>query len=190
MKKIAAVFFILFVFGYAVTVSGKSKINIDGTWQGEFENKPRQGMMGGPAQAPRKMQLTFNFKKEGDILKGSVNGGGPGQWIPITDGKIKGKKISFTVHSSYGAMVMTFNYKGKVKGDKIKMKFETVTGQNNKNNPQSLKAAKSRRGGGMGMGGGMGGGGLNVGPAMAPPPSSTQKIVVERISDNPQGPVY
>lgn len=189
MKKIAVIFLFLLVAGCAGMSSNKTPINIDGTWRGEFERKQPAmmwmgGMQGGgrARQPARKIQMTFNFKREGDLLKGSVSGA-PGQWTPIEDGKIEGNKISFTVNSTFGRMEMTFDYKGKIKGEKIKMKFKT--------NMPGMQAFGGRRRGGMSMGGGgMGGGMGGAGPSTMPPQANTQKITVERISTQPRGPVY
>ncbi len=86
--------------------------NIDGTWSGTFSG----GMGGQP------MELTYNFKGDGDTLTGTVTGG-PGQWIPIKDGKINGDNFSFKVDVDSQGMKMKFNYKGVLKGDEIKLSF-------------------------------------------------------------------
>jgi len=86
--------------------------DINGTWSGTFSG----GMGGQP------MELTYNFKGDGDTLTGTVTGG-PGQWIPIKDGKIDGDKLSFKVDVDSQGMKMKFNYKGVLKGDEIKLSF-------------------------------------------------------------------
>lgn len=184
MKKIAIIFLFLLVAGCAGMSSNKTPINIDGTWRGEFERKQpaMMGMYGvqgggGAMQPAQKIQMTFNFKREGDLLKGSISGA-PGQWTPIEDGKIHGNKISFTVNSTFGQMKMTSDYQGKIKGEIIKMEFKN-------RNP----GFGGRRGGGMGMSGGMGMGGGGMGGAGPSTMPNTQKITVERISAQPQGPV-
>jgi len=91
-------------------------VNIDGTWKGTFSG----GMGGQP------MELTYNFKGEEDTLTGTVNGG-PGQWIPLKDGKIDGNNISFKVDVDFGGMKMKFNYKGVIKGDEIELSFTSKT---------------------------------------------------------------
>jgi hypothetical protein len=88
--------------------------DIDGTWTGEFAG----GMGGEP------MTLTYNFKGDGATLTGTASGG-PGQWIPIRDGKINGNNISFIVDVDFQGMKMTFNYKGVLKGDEIDLTFTT-----------------------------------------------------------------
>jgi hypothetical protein len=91
-------------------------VNIEGTWKGTFSG----GMGGQP------MELIYNFKGEGDTLTGTVNGG-PGQWIPLKDGKIDGNNISFKVDVDFGGMKMKFNYKGVIKGDEIELSFTSKT---------------------------------------------------------------
>jgi hypothetical protein len=92
-------------------------IDIDGRWEGQIE-----GFMGGPPT-----ELIYNFKVVGDTLTGTVNGS-PGEWIPLEDGKIKGNKISFTVNAEFpGGMKMIFDYKGKIKSDKIKLTYRNKT---------------------------------------------------------------
>jgi hypothetical protein len=88
--------------------------DIDGTWTGEFAG----GMGGEP------MTLTYKFKGDGATLTGTASGG-PGQWIPIRDGKINGDNISFIVDVDFQGMKMTFNYKGVLKGDEIGLTFTT-----------------------------------------------------------------
>jgi len=88
--------------------------NIDGTWSGTFDG----GMGGQP------MELTYNFKGEGDMLTGTVTGG-PGQWIPIKDGRIDGNKLSFIVDVDLQGMKMKFKYNGVLKGDEIELSFTT-----------------------------------------------------------------
>ncbi len=99
----------------AVVSATSPAVNIDGTWKGTFSG----GMGGQP------MELTYNFKGEGDTLTGTVNGG-PNQWIPLKDGKINGTKISFKVDVDFGGMKMKFKYKGVIKGDEIELTFTSV----------------------------------------------------------------
>jgi hypothetical protein len=111
----AACFLLIAGCAYGGDLSATSStVNIDGTWGGQSD-----GVMGGPP-----MTFIFNFKVDGDTLTGTVNGG-PGQFIPLEEGKIKGKKISFTVNAGSGKMKMTVKYKGKIKGDKIKLSYTT-----------------------------------------------------------------
>jgi hypothetical protein len=85
---------------------------IDGTWTGTFS-----GMGGMP------MTVTYNFKRDGDVLTGTMSGG-PGQWIPIRKGKIEGANLSFAVDVNFGQMKFTNNYTGVQLGNDLKLTFE------------------------------------------------------------------
>jgi hypothetical protein len=63
-------------------------------------------------------ETTFNFKVDGDKLTGTVSGRQNDN--PISDGKVKGDDISFTVKMSFGGNDVVLNYKGKVAGEEIK----------------------------------------------------------------------
>jgi hypothetical protein len=66
---------------------------------------------------------TFNFKVDGDKLTGTISGR-QGADIAITDGKISGDTISFTVKMEYGGNSVEQKYTGTVSGDEIKFKRE------------------------------------------------------------------
>lgn len=71
-----------------------------------------------PGRDGQTREMTFNFKVEGDKLTGTVSGR-QGD-MPISDGKITGDEISFTVTANFGGNEIKFLYKGKVAGDEIK----------------------------------------------------------------------
>jgi hypothetical protein len=115
--------------GFLLIASCALAADIDGKWSGQYASA-----MGGDP-----MTLTYTFKANGNTLTGTSLGG-PGEEIPIKDGKIDGNKISFTVDVKMGEMAMKFKYKGVLSGDELKLSFEMDMG------------------GGPGMGGpGMGG---------------------------------
>jgi hypothetical protein len=117
MKICALVAGLFLIAGCAHDAHLSSPIDIDGTWQGQMA-----GFMGSPPTT-----LIYNFKVDGETLTGTVNGG-PGQWLPFENGKVKGDRISFTVHADWpGGMKMRWNYRGKVKGDEIKLTYKTRT---------------------------------------------------------------
>jgi len=64
------------------------------------------------------MQLTFNFKLDGDKVTGTVEG--PMGEMPITAGKMEGDAISFNVETPDFKVV----HKGTVKGDEMKLKVD------------------------------------------------------------------
>ena len=92
------------------------------------------------AQVPGRQgatETTFNFKVEGANLTGTVSG--PQGDNPISEGKVSGDDISFTVKMSFGGNEIKQLYKGKVSGNEIKF-------------------TRQREGGTMGAPGGPGGG--------------------------------
>jgi hypothetical protein len=87
--------------------------DITGTWT---------GAMKGP-DGNADFQLSFTFKQDGAKFTGSVQGP-QGEAIPITDGKIDGDKLTFTV--SFNGM--TISHEGSVSGDEIKMTTKSDQG--------------------------------------------------------------
>ncbi len=169
MKSLVFAVCLLLIGGCAQFSSNSTPFDINGTWKGEVAG----GMGGQP------MSFTFNFKRDGNVLTGTVNGA-PGQWIPINDGEIKGKNLSFNVTADMGQMKMLVEYEGKIKGEKIKLSFKsTMPGQKDR------KASINNRylQGDMKTGGGMGGG-MGMGMGMGGPGgSSSQDFIIEKVSD-------
>jgi opacity protein-like surface antigen len=97
---ISVVFVLLAVSAYAADVDGKWSGSVSGP-QGEFP-------------------VAFTFKADGATLTGATTGF-DGAEIPIKDGKIDGKIISFTVTFDFGGMPFVLSYKGIVSPDQIKM---------------------------------------------------------------------
>jgi len=85
--------------------------NVSGKWKAEYESPDGQTRTS-----------LFTFQVDGSKLTGAV-GGARGE-TPITDGKVSGNEISFSVTRKFGDNEMKFVYKGKVAGDEIKL---TVT---------------------------------------------------------------
>ena len=93
--------------------------DVDGMWSGSITTP------GG------EFQQSFTFKADGAKLSGSLSI--MGMDIPISDGKIDGNNISFTVMLDFGGMPFTLTYKGvvspaeiKLTGDAAGMPFEFV----------------------------------------------------------------
>ena len=63
--------------------------------------------------------LTYTFKQDGDKLTGTVTG--PSDPIPISEGKVDGDKISFSVNVDMGGSTVKFSSKGTINGDEIKL---------------------------------------------------------------------
>jgi len=92
-----------------------------------------------PGRDGQTREMTFNFKVEGDKLTGTVSGR-QGD-TPISDGKISGDEISFTVTSNFGGNEVKFLYKGKVTGDEIKF---TRTREGGNQPPQGFTAKRAK----------------------------------------------
>ncbi len=88
-------------------LTARAAADFSGTWTG--------AMTGGNGG----FQLSFSFKQDGTALTGTVQGP-QGDPIAITNGKIDGDKISFTVVIQGG---MTITHEGTINaaGDEIKL---------------------------------------------------------------------
>ncbi len=69
-----------------------------------------------PGRDGQTQEQTFTFKVDGEKLTGSVSG--PRGDVPITDGKISGDDLAFTIVVQNNEVKLL--YKGKVAGDEIK----------------------------------------------------------------------
>jgi hypothetical protein len=78
------------------------------------------GKWNATAQSPDggEMQIVFNLKQDGDKLTGNVES--PMGTVPITEGKMDGDAIAFTVEMGDMKIV----HKGTVTGDEMKIKVE------------------------------------------------------------------
>jgi hypothetical protein len=109
MKKVLCLSIFAIIIFSAVAAFGA---DVTGSWTGTAS--------GGGGD----FQLTFNFKQDGAKLTGSVTGP-QGDPLEITDGKIDGGKLSFTV--SFNGMKITPD--GLVKGaDEIDLKTKSDNG--------------------------------------------------------------
>ena len=97
--------------------------DVTGKWVAE-----QPGRNGGP---PR--QTVFQLKADGAKLTGTMLGGGGRGGAPtpveITDGKVDGDKVSFTVKRETPNGAMETKYNGTVSGDELKLKFEGRGGE-------------------------------------------------------------
>jgi len=105
MKKRIAFLSVCFVFA-ALSLAWAA--DVDGKWTAQV-----------PGRGGQTRETTFTFKAEGEKLTGTVSGM-QGD-TPISDGKISGDDISFTLKLNFQGNEITFLYKGKVSGDEIKM---------------------------------------------------------------------
>jgi hypothetical protein len=88
--------------------------DVSGKWTAEMQ---------GPNGNAR--TVTMNLKADGSKLTGTVNGGRGGE-AEISDGKVDGNDLSFSVVREFNGNKMTQTYKGKLDGDVIhfNMKME------------------------------------------------------------------
>ena len=116
-KKLLFVLTILLVASFALMAA-----DVSGKWT--FEQPGRGGNPGRP--------VTITLKADGSTLTGTMpaggRGGAPADPIAITDGKIDGNNISFTVKRDMNGTTMVTKYDGVVAGDELKLKI-TRTGQ-------------------------------------------------------------
>lgn len=75
------------------------------------------------------MTMNFNLKADGDKLTGSVSGMRGDS--PISDGKIEGDTVSFSVVREFNGNQMKQNYKGTIEGDTIHFTVVREGGGNN-----------------------------------------------------------
>lgn len=102
---ILAVLFIVAAFAEDVT----------GTWKGTAETPNGT------------IERTFVFKADGNKLSGETSSEMMGK-STITDGKIDGDEISFTIQVKFQDNEMKLNYKGKVADGKIQFHVESDSG--------------------------------------------------------------
>jgi len=100
MKKWLFVFAALILGAFVCKAGG-----IEGKWKTSME---------GP---DGKMEITFTFKADGNVLTGTV--GSPMGDLPISNGKINGNEFSFDIDMGGNPMP----HKGFLDGDVIKMKI-------------------------------------------------------------------
>jgi hypothetical protein len=123
------------VLGASVSQAADSKAT--GTWS--WTQQGRGGQGGGGGNAPAR-KSTLVLKADGEKLTGTLTqpmggraggggGGGGGAAaapapVEISDGKIKGDEISFSVKREFNGNAFVTKYTGKVEGDKITGKVE------------------------------------------------------------------
>jgi hypothetical protein len=108
---------IVFVFALIMTLALVAlAADITGKWVAQV-----------PGRNGQTRETVFNFKVSGETLTGTMTGR-QGEEIPISDGKITGDTLSFTVTREFGGNTMKLNYTGKVVDDEIQMKRESSRG--------------------------------------------------------------
>jgi hypothetical protein len=90
---------------FAITASAA---DINGNWKGTAE---------GPQGA---IQRTFTFHQDGSKLTGETNSEFTGK-SAISDGKVDGDNIEFSITANIQGNEIHLTYKGKISGDTIKL---------------------------------------------------------------------
>jgi hypothetical protein len=104
---------LLFVFAILCALTlGLMAADVSGKWT--WEQAGRQG--GTPTTS------TLTLKADGGKLTGSLDGGRGGP-IDITDGKVDGNTISFSVKRSMNGNDVVTPYKGTLDGDTLNLEF-------------------------------------------------------------------
>ena len=73
------------------------------------------------------MERTFIFKLEGNKVTGETISSFTGK-STITDGKVEGDTVTFTIDAKFGDQEVKLNYKGKITGSEIKFTSEMAGG--------------------------------------------------------------
>lgn len=71
-----------------------------------------------PGRGGNTQEMTFNLQQSGSDLAGTITTARGDQMI--SNGKVDGDNLSFTVELTFGDNKITQNYKGTVAGDEIK----------------------------------------------------------------------
>lgn len=85
--------------------------DVTGKWTAEIQGRDGQTRV-----------QTFEFKQDGDKLTGTISS--PMGQREISDGKVSGDTISFTVTFEAGGNQFKMNYTGQVVGNEIRFKVE------------------------------------------------------------------
>jgi hypothetical protein len=96
-----------------LTRAQDQKSDVTGTWKWSQEGPGGQ------------IEFTLKLKQDGEKLTGTITGF-QGEESPIEDGKVKDGTISFKVTRDFGGRPFVTTYTGKISGDTLKGKAETV----------------------------------------------------------------
>ena len=114
---------LMLVFGFVVQAA-----DVTGKWIAQVQ-----------ARNGQTRETTFNFKVDGEKLTGTMSAGQRDN--PISDGKITGDEISFTVTTNARGSEVKVNFKGKISGDEIKF---TRTREGGGGQAQELVAKRAK----------------------------------------------
>jgi len=111
MRKLLTMTFLLALLSLTALAAG-----IDGKWAAQV-----------PGRDGETREVTFNFKADGDTLTGTVTS--PRGDMPISEGKIAGDDVSFSLTLEFGGNQVKLLYKGTISGDEIKFTRQREGGQ-------------------------------------------------------------
>jgi len=94
--------------GLLLVASPAFASDIEGTWSGAIDTP------NGP------IPVSYSFKRAGEILTGATVAP-DGSTLPISNGKITGNMLSFTLTLDFGGGTTTFNYTGEISGSELKL---------------------------------------------------------------------
>jgi hypothetical protein len=103
MKRLLAAF--------ALFVLAAVAADISGNWKATAEGPNGQ------------MERTFTFKQDGAKLTGETTSSMLGK-STITDGKVEGDTVTFSITADFGGQSMKIDYAGKINGNEIKLKSQ------------------------------------------------------------------
>jgi len=73
------------------------------------------------------MERTFTFKVDGSKVTGETTSSMLGK-STITDGKVEGDTVTFSITANFGGNDMKIDYKGKINGNEIKFTSTSSAG--------------------------------------------------------------
>lgn len=85
--------------------------DVDGKWSGTLSMQGSE------------FPVNFTFKADGGTLTGSTTGPDGGE-IKISNGKVDGNNITFSVNFDFGGMPLTISYTGVLNGQEIKLTMD------------------------------------------------------------------
>ncbi len=103
------------ILGMAHLMPAQDSTYVSGTWKWSQEGPGGQ------------IEFTLKLKLEGEKLTGTITGFN-GEESPIEDGKVKDGVITFKVTRDFGGRSFVTNYTGKITGNSMKGKSETIFG--------------------------------------------------------------
>jgi hypothetical protein len=91
---------------FALCAASAFAADVAGTWKGSMETPNGT------------LENTFVFKTDGDKLTGTVSTGQFGE-AAISEGKVDGDNLAFSVVRDFNGNQIKLTYKGKMKGDEM-----------------------------------------------------------------------